>query len=211
MPKPISKNPFIKAAYQAASSIQRSHNKYLKLSPAARTIIWSAMACFAFMGVQAERNEGLVNDVIFVPIIEEAGRGVIHFGIEKAQKAWNDHQKTKMDETSVRNRVLASSAIFSLMHLPLDPMEHFWNLGRGCGYLTEKTGSLFAPVLLHMKHNFIAGTFLRSYIPKGIFYPPFFYLLGKKMFPIPDFITNKISSWVSPFFAKKTAAASKSH
>jgi len=169
----------------------------------------------ATQGLIAQGNQGLLNDVVFVPIIEEIFyRGVIQKSIEKVQGAWNRYQGTQMDETSTRNRVLASSMIFGAAHSGLkNQIEHTWNLGRGTGYLYEKTGSLFAPISLHMTHNLIANTSLRNYIYQGMDYPVLFYLLGKKILPIPDCITKPITSMAGKvagwFTGKKEEAQAK--
>lgn len=125
----------------------------------------------AVQGIGSYGNQGLTNDVLLVPIVEEIFyRGAIQQGIKKGQEAWNRYQGTKMDETSTRNRVLASSVIFGSAHSGLqNQIEHTWNLGRGTGYLYEKTGSLFAPMALHMTYNFIANTPLRNYIYQGMY------------------------------------------
>jgi membrane protease YdiL (CAAX protease family) len=182
--------------HQNTSLPEQMHNKFLKLPLLAQAAFWGAIGYTAVMGLRAHNNEGFINDVVFVPIIEEIlYRGILQPVIQKGQEVWNKYRGTKMDETSTRNRVLASSVLFGLSHSdPKSMVECAWNLGRGCGYLKEKTGSLFAPIAWHMKHNFIAESVLKKYVPQALFYPPLFYSMGKKIWPIPDFITKPIQT-----------------
>lgn len=178
------------------SLLQNLKKSYNNVPPAVSAVLWAGIGYAALQGVMRYQNEGFFNDVVLVPIVEEVlFRLFAHGVIEKTQQIWNKFNKTEMDETSIRNRVLAASLLFGVNHYTFG--QAFWNLGRGCGYLYEQTGSLAPAIALHMYHNYISYSALRPYVRQEFTYPVLFYALGKKMFPIPDFVTKPISSIAS--------------
>jgi hypothetical protein len=195
---------------------QTIHNKYLNLPPLAKTTLWAALGAFAVEGLRQTKEDNFITDLIYIPIFEEiAFRGIVPSIIHKGQEIWNRYRKTNMDESSTRNRVVASSLIFGAAHTSSlqSAVENTWNLGRAAGYLGEATGSLFAPLGIHMLTNLIAITSLRRYIPAVVVYPPIFYALQKKPLPIPDCVTStlknlcaQVAHWIHPSAKQKKKA-----
>ena len=107
-----------------------------------------AMAMARFLGLPTENGEAereillgfLAVSVLVAPFVEEViFRGILYQGFDRALRP--------------SATVLVTSAVFGLAHLHVVQSPVTFFLGLACGYARWKTGSLAAPIAIHLGNN----------------------------------------------------------
>jgi len=211
--------------FSIAEKFQKSWNSTPNITKLA---LYGIAGYLAVQGMFSNKNEGFINDVIYVPIIEELFfRGIVYEGIKGVQSLYNYFViKKELTDTQIKTqeqfRVHLTSGIFAYNHERIleQKILLYYHLGRASGYLKEKTGSLFASIVLHMAHN-LQGYFQeRASFPlilltsSHLLYIPVLTALNKKFIPVPDFLipnfitrtTAKIRNFFYDRFIAKSQA-----
>lgn len=161
----------------------------------------------SFIIVVKLENEGLLNDVILVPIFEEIlYRGIVQSVAGVAYTSFKGKPKNQAQIAALKTfRAVAGAAVFGLHH-ELGVLQKFWFLGRACAYLKEESEGYVLPIALHMTHNALAMTMEDWLVNRSIPLPlaltvdaAVLWALGKRI--------NPLASIKDTFFPAKTEQA----
>ncbi|NGX28532.1 MAG: hypothetical protein K940chlam1_00713 [Candidatus Anoxychlamydiales bacterium] len=193
----------------------------------------------AVQGLINNNNEGFVNDVFYVPIFEEIIFRVLFTETVRASQSIYNYMYKRGDLTETQKktqeqfRVHVVAAIFAFYHPQMGIVKQllcYYLFGRATGYLKEKTGAIFAPLALHVVHNFVSAIKDPYYVGRTAFsrpeiivafltsrhlllHVPVLIALNKKFLPIPESLmpnfvkttTTKIKDFFSRKFSFQTA------
>ncbi|NGX44690.1 MAG: hypothetical protein K1060chlam3_00862 [Candidatus Anoxychlamydiales bacterium] len=227
--RPIISSPADIRSTQKSSiySIGAGFSKIWQSTPnIAKLALYGLSAYGAARGIIRNENEGFINDVVYIPIIEELlYRGILLEGIKGVQHFYNYiHKKEELTDTQIKTqqqfRIHIVAGLFAASHLDFSIAEMafcYYHFGRATGYLKEKTGAFFAPIALHMAHNLLMEIRNRCFSPLTLstalltssyfLYVPVLIALNKKILPvpnilIPNFATNTTAK-IKDFFSSK--------